>query len=115
MPGTDAALALGMTHVIVAENLHDQDYVSRHTFGFEQLCDRLAAYPPARAAELTCLAAEEVGDLVRPGVVIMPSGWWASLSVGGASANPLTLDGLSDLGDGGDFHDTRVEVECART
>ncbi|HUS13710.1 MAG TPA: molybdopterin oxidoreductase family protein [Chloroflexia bacterium] len=54
-----------------------------------------------------------VGDWVRPGVVAMPSGWWAALSPGGASANTLTADGLSDFGGGGDFHDTLVEV--ART
>ena len=36
-PGTDAALALGMIHVIIGENLHDPDYVSRYTLGFEQL------------------------------------------------------------------------------
>jgi anaerobic selenocysteine-containing dehydrogenase len=52
-----------------------------------------------------------VGDRVRSGVVSMPSGWWASLSPGGSSANALTADGLSDLGGGGDFHDTLVEVE----
>jgi anaerobic selenocysteine-containing dehydrogenase len=51
-----------------------------------------------------------IGDRVRPGVVAMPSGWWASLSPGGSSANTLTADGLSDLGGGGDFHDTLVEV-----
>jgi anaerobic selenocysteine-containing dehydrogenase len=53
-----------------------------------------------------------VGDLVRPDVVAMPSGWWASLSPSGAGANALTSDGISDLGGGGDFHDTLVEVEC---
>jgi len=52
-----------------------------------------------------------VGDGVVPGVVAMPSGWWASLSPGGSSANALTADGLSDLGGGGDFHDTLVQVE----
>ena len=51
-----------------------------------------------------------IGDRVRPGVVAMPSGWWASLSPGGSSANTLTADGLSDWGGGGDFHDTLVEV-----
>ena len=47
-PGTDAALALGMMHVIVRDGLHDADYVERHTLGF----DRLRAAPrgvPARA------------------------------------------------------------------
>jgi anaerobic selenocysteine-containing dehydrogenase len=52
-----------------------------------------------------------VGDRIRPGVVSVPSGWWASLSPGGSSANALTADGLSDLGRGGDFHDSFVEVE----
>jgi anaerobic selenocysteine-containing dehydrogenase len=51
-----------------------------------------------------------VGDRVRQGVCAMPSGWWASLSPGGSSANALTHDGLADLGGGGDFHDTLVEV-----
>ena len=51
-----------------------------------------------------------VGDRVIPGVVAVPSGWWASLSPGGSSANALTADGLSDMGGGGDFHDTLVEV-----
>ncbi len=51
-----------------------------------------------------------VGDRVRPGVVSVPSGWWASASPSGRSANSLTADGLSDLGGGGDFHDTLVEV-----
>ena len=54
-----------------------------------------------------------VGDRVRPGVCAMPSGWWASLSPGGSSANALTRDGLADLGGGGDFHDTLVEVSPA--
>lgn len=52
-----------------------------------------------------------VGDRVRPKVVSIPSGWWASLSPSSSSANALTADGLSDLGDGGNFHDTLVEVE----
>ncbi|MFZ0322582.1 MAG: molybdopterin dinucleotide binding domain-containing protein, partial [Actinomycetes bacterium] len=55
----------------------------------------------------------EVGESVRPGVVSVPSGWWASASPGGRSANALTSDGISDLGGGGDFHDTLVDVEPA--
>ena len=35
LPGTDAALALGMMHVIIAEGLLDLDYIERHTLGFE--------------------------------------------------------------------------------
>jgi len=55
-----------------------------------------------------------VGDGVVPGMIAVPSGWWASLSPGGSSANALTADGLSDMGGGGDFHDTLVQMELAR-
>src|ERR1700720_1273060 len=36
-PGTDAALALGMMNVIIAEGLVDRDYVDKYTIGYEDL------------------------------------------------------------------------------
>ncbi len=57
--------------------------------------------------------AARVGDRVPPGVVSMPSGWWASAMPSGSSVNALTPDGLSDMGEGGDFHDALVQVEAA--
>ena len=68
--------------------------------------DRVRVYNDRGSVELQV----RIGDRVRPGLVAMPSGWWASRSPGGASANTLTADGLSDAGGGGDFHDTLVEV-----
>ena len=59
------------------------------------------------------LAAARVGSKVPPGVVALPSGWWASLVEGGAAANALTSDTVTDLGGGCAFHDTLVEVERA--
>ena len=45
------ALALGMMHVIVAEGLHDADYVAAHTRGLRASSRReLAQWPPERAA-----------------------------------------------------------------
>jgi anaerobic selenocysteine-containing dehydrogenase len=52
-----------------------------------------------------------LSDHALPGVVSMPHGWWPSLMEGGSSANALTPDGLTDLGNGSNFHDARVEVE----
>ena len=60
MPGSDAALALGIMHVIVDEGLQDADYVARYTTGFDQLRERLRDYPPERVAQLTGLAADEI-------------------------------------------------------
>lgn len=65
LPGTDAALALGMMHVIVAENLVDHDYVARHTVGFDALRARLAEFPPDRVARICGLPAETVVRLAR--------------------------------------------------
>ena len=64
-PGTDAALALGMMHVILAEGLEDRDYVEQHTLGIEDLRRQVADYTPFRTAELTGLAAEDVVLLAR--------------------------------------------------
>src|SRR5262249_1927153 len=43
-PGTDAALALALMHVIVGETLHDRAFVQRHTSGFDELCAHVANY-----------------------------------------------------------------------
>jgi molybdopterin guanine dinucleotide-containing S/N-oxide reductase-like protein len=64
-PGTDAALALGMMHVIIGENLHDADYVERHTVGFEQLRKKVREYSPERVAKWTGIAASDVVKLAR--------------------------------------------------
>ena len=65
LPGTDAALALGLMHVLIAEDLLDHDYIAKHTLGFEQLKQRAAEWPPARAAEVCGITADEVLNLAR--------------------------------------------------
>jgi len=66
LPGTDAALALGMMHVLIAEDLIDRDYLSKYTIGFEALKKRvLEEYSPARVAEICGLGTEEVVQLAR--------------------------------------------------
>ncbi len=72
-PGSDAALALAMMHVIAGENLHDADYVARHTEGFEELRRRVREWTPQRAAELTGLAAEEIVGLAREYATTRPA------------------------------------------
>jgi anaerobic selenocysteine-containing dehydrogenase len=59
-PGTDAALALGIAHVVFRENLEDRDYLERHTVGWEAFRDRCGEFSPERVAHITGLAAEEI-------------------------------------------------------
>lgn len=65
LPGTDAAFALGLMHVLIAENLLDHDYIARHTLGFEELKERAAEWTPERTAETCGVTAAEVVDLAR--------------------------------------------------
>jgi anaerobic selenocysteine-containing dehydrogenase len=65
LPGTDAALALGMMHVLIDENLLDDDYIAQHTLGFDQLKARAAEWTPARTAETCGITAGEVIGLAR--------------------------------------------------
>ena len=64
-PGTDAALALGMMHVIINEGLHDADYLARYTVGFDQLREKVQEYPPERVEKWTGIAAGDIVKLAR--------------------------------------------------
>jgi anaerobic selenocysteine-containing dehydrogenase len=65
LPGTDAALALGLMHVLIAEDLLDHDYIARHTLGFDELKARAAEWTPERTAATCGISAEEVIGLAR--------------------------------------------------
>ncbi len=55
-PGTDAALALGLMHVIWRDGLADEEYLARATVGAPLLRDRvLNDYPPERVAAITAV------------------------------------------------------------
>ncbi len=64
-PGTDAALALGMMHVLINESLINSDYIAKHTIGFEQLKAHIASYDTEWAAEITGLNPEHIKQLAR--------------------------------------------------
>jgi anaerobic selenocysteine-containing dehydrogenase len=72
-PGTDAALAMAMMHVIINNGFYDADYVDRHTIGFHQLREKVQAFPPERAAAWTGIAAEDMVRLAREYATIHPA------------------------------------------
>jgi anaerobic selenocysteine-containing dehydrogenase len=73
LPGSDAALALGMMRVIVDEGLQDQAYLDAHCNGWPELRERLAEYPPERAATLTGVPAGEIAALARAYATTRPA------------------------------------------
>jgi anaerobic selenocysteine-containing dehydrogenase len=73
LPGTDAALALGLMHIIFRDGLHDQDYLDRHCIGGEQLKARAAEYDPARVAAITGLEVATIETLAREYATLAPA------------------------------------------
>jgi anaerobic selenocysteine-containing dehydrogenase len=65
LPGTDAALALGLMHVLIRDDLVDHEYVSRHTLGFEELCERADLYDPGKVASICGIAAADIESLAH--------------------------------------------------
>jgi len=65
LPGTDAALALGMMHVLIRDGLIDRDYIDRYTVGFDGLAARALEFDPDRVASICGISAQEVMDLAR--------------------------------------------------
>jgi anaerobic selenocysteine-containing dehydrogenase len=65
-PGTDAALALGLMHVIWRDGLQDDDYLARGTVGAERLRDRaLSEYPPEKVAAITGVDVDTIERLAH--------------------------------------------------
>jgi len=65
LPGTDSALALGMMHVLIRDDLLDRDYIERHTLGFDALRQRVRDYPPARVAAICDIDEADVEKLAH--------------------------------------------------
>ena len=80
-PGSDAALALALLHVIVAEKLWNREFVERHTVGFEALAAHVTHHSPAWAAPITGVPAERIVALARRYATTRP----AMILMGGSS------------------------------
>ena len=77
VPGTEAALALGIAHVLVKEGLYDPKFVQNYTFGFEDWTAAngkdhmgfknlvLQKYSPVDVAKITGVAYEEIASMAR--------------------------------------------------
>ncbi len=53
IPGTDAALANGLLHILVRDGPIDNDYIAESTEGFETVRNLVATYWPERVERIT--------------------------------------------------------------
>jgi len=64
-PGTDAALALAMIHVIIKENIYDKEFVEKWTVGFDELQKHVEPFSPAWAEAITWVSASDIAKAAR--------------------------------------------------
>ena len=88
--GTDAAMLLGFLYVILEEKLYDPAFVARYTYGFEQLKERVRAYPLSRVSAITGCRPEEIAAAARmfaaAGAAVIPWGPIPDMQVNSTSA-----------------------------
>ena len=116
IPGTDAALALGLLHVVLAEGAEDREFIQQHTLGWDAFRARILEYPPERVADITGLPAEAIVSLGRRLAHTRPTGIRVTMGMqrhggGGMAVRTITcIPGVT--GDwrypgGGASYDTR--------
>jgi len=64
-PGSDIALLNAMMHVIIAEDLHDKQFIRERTEGFESLKAGVEKYTPEHAQQITGVPAEDIRAAAR--------------------------------------------------
>ena len=64
-PGTDAALALCVLHVVIGEDLIDKEFVREWCYGFDELKMHVRQYTPAWCESITGVPAQKIIDAAR--------------------------------------------------
>ncbi|MEH7179389.1 molybdopterin-containing oxidoreductase family protein [Neobacillus vireti] len=65
LPGTDSALALGIMHILFAENMVDVSFLQQYTVGYEELREHVIQYDPMTVSEITGVPVEDIYKLAR--------------------------------------------------
>lgn len=60
LPGTDAALALGLMYIWIRDNLLDHAYIANHTIGFNELAERAQRFTPEYVAQTCGIPVEQI-------------------------------------------------------
>lgn len=96
-PGTDAALALGMLHVIINEKLYDQEFVSKWCTGFDQLKERVQQYPPSKAAEITWVPERLIVEAARAFATAKPAAVQWGVPIDMCPEGPTVAQAITQL------------------
>lgn len=80
-PGTDVWLLNAMAHVIVDEDLVDQDFIETHTENYDAVRQAVAPYTPEEAEKVTGIAAEDIRWTARQYATTEKAGIYYTLGI----------------------------------
>ena len=80
-PGTDTALALGMMHVIMEEQLYDKEFANKWCYGFDKLGDHVKSFSPEKASEITWVPADQIREAARMYATTKPAAFHHRVAV----------------------------------
>lgn len=99
-PGTNAALILGMSKVIIDEHLYDEEFISKRTEGFEDYSKEISKIDLTEMAEITGVPAELITRAARIYAQNKPAAILYTMGITQHSSgtdNVLALAGLTML------------------
>ncbi|WP_435613381.1 molybdopterin-containing oxidoreductase family protein [Streptomyces sp. bgisy159] len=96
-PGTDAALALGLLHVVVSLGAEDRAYLAKHTLGWPEFRTRIEEFTPERTARICGLPMESVVRLGERLAVTRPTGMKAAQGIQRHAGGGMALRTLAAL------------------
>ncbi len=73
LPGTDIALMLAVMHIIIRDDLVDDEWVSKYTLGFDELSTHVATRTPEWAAAITGLSVADIKRFAHDYATIGPA------------------------------------------
>jgi len=71
-PGTDLALVLAMTNVVISEDLYDKEFVKNYSIGFEQYAEEVKKYTPEWAEKITGISKDTIIRIARDMAKVKP-------------------------------------------
>ena len=97
LPGTDAALALGLLNVIVNMGAEDADYLETHTSDWPKFRDRILQYTPKRVAEITRVPVETIHSLGRRIATTRPTAIRSSMGMQRHAGGGMAIRALNAI------------------
>ena len=97
LPGTDSALALGLMHVLIRDELLDADYIARYTLGFDALRERALQFAPARVAAICGISEGEIEKLAHDYASTSPAAIRTNYGINRTAGGGMALRAISCL------------------